>query len=67
MLVFCDLVGSTELSGRLDPERYSQLMRRYTAEVRHTIEGGFDGRIIGQEGDGLFAIFGAPRAHGDDA
>ena len=66
MLVFCDLVGSTDLSGRLDPESFGQLIRRYAAEVRRTIESRFDGRIIGREGDGLFAVFGVPRAHGDD-
>lgn len=66
-LFFCDLVGSTELSGRLDPERFARLIQRYRAEVRGTVEGRYDGRIIGQEGDGLLAVFGAPRAHGDDA
>jgi class 3 adenylate cyclase len=67
MIVFCDLVGSTELSSRLDPERFGQVIRRYTAAVRRTIEGDYDGRVIGQEGDGILAVFGAPRAHGDDA
>jgi class 3 adenylate cyclase len=67
MLVFCDLVGSTELSGRLDPERFGLLIRRYSAEVRRTIESGYDGRIVGREGDGILAVFGVPRAHGDDA
>lgn len=66
LIVFCDLVGSTELSGRHDPERYGLLVRRYLAEIDQTVEE-FDGEVVSKEGDGLLASFGAPRARGDDA
>ncbi|HLN15774.1 MAG TPA: adenylate/guanylate cyclase domain-containing protein [Acidimicrobiales bacterium] len=65
--MFCDLVGSTELSGRHDPEHYGLLVRRYISEVRTTIEDRFGGQVVNVEGDGLLALFGAPHAHGDDA
>ncbi|HXW33919.1 MAG TPA: adenylate/guanylate cyclase domain-containing protein [Acidimicrobiales bacterium] len=67
MIMFCDLVGSTELSGRHEPERYGLLVRRYIAEIRKTVEDRFGGDVVNEEGDGLLALFGAPRAHGDDA
>jgi class 3 adenylate cyclase len=65
--MFCDLVGSTELSGRHDPERYGLLVRRYMDEVRTSIEERFDGDVISEAGDGLLVLFGALHAHGDDA
>jgi class 3 adenylate cyclase len=67
MVMFCDLVGSTELSGRHEPERYGLLVRRYLAAVRTTIEDRFGGHVVNSEGDGLLALFGAPHARGDDA
>ena len=66
LIVFCDLVGSTELSGRLEPERYAVLVRRYLAEIHRTVAR-FGGEVISEEGDGVLALFGAPRARGDDA
>jgi class 3 adenylate cyclase len=66
LIVFCDLVGSTELSGRHEPERYASLVRRYLSEIRQAVER-FGGEVVGEEGDGLLALFGAPRARGDDA
>jgi len=65
--MFCDLVGSTELSGRHEPERYGLLVRRYITEVRTTIEARFGGYVASEAGDGLMALFGAVHAHGDDA
>jgi class 3 adenylate cyclase/tetratricopeptide (TPR) repeat protein len=65
-LMFCDLVGSTELSTRHEPELYRTLVRRYKAECRHIIEDRYDGHVVGSKGDGLLALFGIPRAHGDD-
>jgi len=67
MVMFCDLVGSTELSGRHELERYGLLVRRYIAEARTTIDDDFGGDVVNVEGDGLLALFGAPHARGDDA
>jgi class 3 adenylate cyclase len=66
LIVFCDLVGSTELSGRHEPERYALLVRRYLSEIHQAVEH-FGGEVIGEEGDGVLALFGAPNARGDDA
>jgi class 3 adenylate cyclase len=65
-VMFCDLVGSTELAGRLDPEELHDLTRQYQrvcAEVtaRH---GGYVAQYLG---DGLLVFFGYPIAHEDDA
>ena len=67
MVMFCDLVGSTELSERHDPERYGLLIERYVREVRATLEDRYGGQIVGVQGDGILALFGAPAAHEDDA
>jgi class 3 adenylate cyclase len=67
MVMFCDLVGSTELSERHELEGYGLLVRRYVAEVRRTIGNRFGGNVVNVEGDGLLALFGAPHARGDDA
>jgi len=55
-MMFCDLVGSTELSSRLDPEDLSQLIRTYQGRVRDTIArfGGFIARYVG---DGVLIYF----------
>ena len=65
-VLFCDLVGSTALSGRLDPEDLRDVMRRYqdavaTAVVVH------DGFVANYLGDGVVVYFGWPRAHEDQA
>jgi class 3 adenylate cyclase len=65
-IMFCDLVGSTELSERQELERYRGLIRRYKDECRAIIEGRYDGHVVGAKGDGLLALFGIPRAHGND-
>ena len=62
MVMFCDLVGSTELSGRNELERYVLMVRRYIAEARTTIGDDFGGDVVNVEGDGLLALFGAPHA-----
>ena len=67
MVMFCDLVGSTELSGRNELERYVLMVRRYIAEARTAIGDDFGGDVVNVEGDGLLALFGAPHARGDDA
>jgi class 3 adenylate cyclase/predicted ATPase len=65
-VMFCDLVGSTALSARLDPEDLSRLIRSYQACVATTIAR-FDGFIARYVGDGVLIYFGYPQAHEDDA
>jgi class 3 adenylate cyclase len=65
-IVFCDLVGSTELSAGLDPEDLLDLMTSYHRCCVDVIEsaGGFVARMLG---DAVVAYFGYPRAQEDDA
>jgi class 3 adenylate cyclase/predicted ATPase len=65
-IVFCDLVGSTALGERTDPELYRELMGRYHTELRSILErhGGTVEKFIG---DAAMAIFGIPQVHEDDA
>ena len=65
-MLFCDLVGSTELSARLDPEDMSELLRIYRSCCAETIAR-WDGYVAKYMGDGVLAYFGWPRAHEDDA
>ena len=65
-ILCCDLVGSTELSERQEPERYRTLVRRYRTLCKETIEDRYDGHIISVKGDGFLALFGYPSAHEDD-
>jgi class 3 adenylate cyclase len=65
-VMFCDLVGSTALSERLDPEDWRTVVRNYQrtcAAVIHL----FEGQIAQYLGDGLLVYFGYPQAHEDDA
>ena len=48
--MYCDIVGSTELSGRLEPETYRELMRGYRDACRDVIETRFDGHIVRHQG-----------------
>jgi class 3 adenylate cyclase len=64
--LFCDLVASTPLSGRLDPEDLRELMLNYQGVCADVIER-FDGHISQWVGDGVVAYFGFPEAHEDDA
>ena len=65
-MIFCDLVDSTALSTRLDPEDLRQVVRRYHRLASSVIErfGGFPAQFMG---DGVMAFFGYPAAHEDDA
>ncbi len=65
-VMFCDLVGSTALSASLDPDDMHVVMRRYQAACARAILA-YDGLISRFVGDGVFACFGFPRAHEDDA
>jgi class 3 adenylate cyclase/predicted ATPase len=65
-VLFCDLVGATELSSRLDPEDFRDIVRAYQKAGAAVISR-FDGHIAQYLGDGLLVYFGYPRAHEDDA
>ena len=65
-VMFCDLVGSTDLATKLDPEQLRDLMQAYQHACREVIER-YDGHIAQYLGDGLMVYFGWPRAHEDDA
>ena len=65
-VMFCDLVGSTQLSEKLDPEDFQKLIDAYRAVCRTAI-GRYEGRVARYFGDGVMAFFGWPRAHEDDA
>src|SRR5262245_55702040 len=65
-VMFCDLVGSTQLSEKLDPEDLHTLIDAYRRECGAAIRR-YGGEIARYFGDGVMAFFGWPRAHEDDA
>jgi class 3 adenylate cyclase/tetratricopeptide (TPR) repeat protein len=65
-VMFCDLIGSTALSSRLDPEDLREVIRTYQACVATTIQR-FDGFIARYVGDGVLIYFGWPEARETDA
>jgi class 3 adenylate cyclase/tetratricopeptide (TPR) repeat protein len=65
-VLFCDMVGSTALSGTVDPELLGALIRRYQDAVAGVI-GRFGGFVAKFMGDGVLAYFGFPRAFEDAA
>src|SRR6516165_2448231 len=65
-VMFCDLVGSTALSARLDPEDLREVIGRYHACVAETVSR-CDGFVAKYMGDGVLVYFGYPQAHEDDA
>jgi predicted ATPase/class 3 adenylate cyclase len=64
--MFADLVGSTTLSERLDPEEFGHVLRAYQKTVAAGVTR-FEGHIAKYMGDGVLAYFGYPSAHEDDA
>jgi class 3 adenylate cyclase/predicted ATPase/ABC-type transport system involved in cytochrome c biogenesis ATPase subunit len=64
--MFCDLVGSTALSARFDPEELRKEIRAYQNTVSSVVAR-YDGFVAKFMGDGVLAYFGYPRAHEDDA
>jgi class 3 adenylate cyclase len=64
--MFCDLVGSTELSVRLDPEDLREVIVAYQTYVAETVAR-FGGFVAKYMGDGMLVYFGYPRAHEHDA
>jgi hypothetical protein len=65
-VLFCDLVGSTALSQRLDPESLGELLRGYQRTCGAVIDD-YSGHVAQYLGDGLMVYFGWPTAHEDDA
>ena len=64
--VFCDVVGSTPLGERLDPEALRRVMGRYFDEMRGAVEQ-HGGRVEKFIGDAVVGVFGVPQVHEDDA
>ena len=64
-VLFCDLVGSTEMSARLDPEALRDVIERYRRVCAAAIAS-YGGLIYRYLGDGVLAYFGFPTAHEDD-
>jgi class 3 adenylate cyclase/tetratricopeptide (TPR) repeat protein len=62
--MFCDLVGSTDLARRFDPEQLSGIIRRYYDTVWRVVVR-FGGQPVRLLGDGVLVYFGWPRAHED--
>jgi class 3 adenylate cyclase len=65
-VMFCDLVGSTALSSRLDPEDLREIIGAYQRSIAETVAR-FDGFVAKYMGDGVLVYFGYPQAHEDDA
>ncbi|HTR13929.1 MAG TPA: adenylate/guanylate cyclase domain-containing protein [Roseiarcus sp.] len=65
-IMFCDLVGYTRLSSKLDPEEVRALLEQFFGVIDAMVER-YGGTIDKHIGDAAMALFGAPRAHGDDA
>ena len=65
-VMFCDLVGSTALSARMDPEDLREVFSAYQMCVAETVQR-FGGFVAKYMGDGVLVYFGYPQAHEDDA
>jgi class 3 adenylate cyclase len=65
-VMFCDLVGSTALSEKLDPEELRALLHDYRTRCGEVIER-YEGFVARYVGDGILTYFGWPKAHEEDA
>ena len=65
-VMFSDLVGSTALSARMDPEDLREVISAYQKSVAETVRR-FGGFVAKYMGDGVLVYFGYPQAHEDDA
>ena len=65
-VLFCDVIGSTEMSAQLDPEDLRVVIGAYHQCVADTVEQ-FDGFVARFMGDGALVYFGFPRSHEDNA
>src|SRR5271155_4928763 len=64
-VMFCDLVGSTSLAAKLDPEDWRNLVGSYLDEASAAVTS-LGGHVLKKLGDGLMALFGYPRAQEND-
>ena len=64
-VLFCDLVGSTEIAARLDPEEWREMVAGYHRAAAEAITR-FGGHVAKYLGDGVMAYFGWPEAHDND-
>jgi class 3 adenylate cyclase len=65
-VMFCDLVGSTSLAAKLDPEDWRNLVNAYLDEASKAVTT-LGGHVLKKLGDGLMALFGYPQAQENDA
>ena len=65
-VMFCDLVGSTGLAAKLDPEDWRNLVNAYLDEASAAVTA-LGGHVLKKLGDGLMALFGYPQAQENDA
>ena len=65
-VLFCDLVGSTQIATQLDPEEWREIVAEYHGVATEAIEH-HGGRVAKYLGDGVMAYFGYPEAHDNDA
>src|ERR1700682_4316124 len=65
-VLFCDLVGSTAIAARLDPEEWRETVDGFHRAIAEAITR-FDGHVAKYLGDGVMAYFGWPEAHDNDA
>jgi class 3 adenylate cyclase len=65
-VMYCDLVGSTGLASKLDPEDWRNLVNAYLDEASKAVTG-LGGHVLKRLGDGLMALFGYPQAQENDA
>lgn len=64
-ILFADVVDSTALSTRIEPEIYRTVIGRYRLQVADVIDH-YEGHVFSTKGDGLLAVFGHPKAHEND-
>ena len=65
-VLFCDLVGSTQLSVKLDPEEMHEIVQMYQTACGRQVER-YDGYVAQYQGDGIVVYFGYPNARSDAA
>ena len=64
-VIFCDIVGATNISGKMDPEDFRELLQSYHAACLDVVRR-YDGFLADLMGDGVVIYFGYPTAHEDD-